>query len=50
VIGPDAAHRRSQKRVYASELERDAARQALRERDRGELIDALLQDGDADGT
>lgn len=35
--------------LHAWELERDAARQALRRRDRGELVDALLEDGDADG-
>jgi len=29
-------------------LERDAARRALRERDRGSYVDALLQEGDAD--
>jgi uncharacterized Zn finger protein len=43
------ALRRAAHALDAWELERDAARQALRERDRGELIDALLQDGDADG-
>ena len=35
--------------LHAWELERDAARLALRERDRGELVDALLEDGDVDG-
>jgi len=40
--------RRAADALGAWELERDAARQALRQRDHGELIDALLQDGDAD--
>jgi hypothetical protein len=43
------ALRRAADALHAWELELDAARHALRERDRGELIDALLQDGDADG-
>jgi hypothetical protein len=43
------ALRRAADALHAWELERDAARQILRERDRGELVDALLQDGDADG-
>lgn len=41
--------RRAADALHAWELERDAARQALRDRDRGEFIDALLHDGDADG-
>jgi hypothetical protein len=42
------ALRRAADALDVWELERDAARQALRQRDRGGLIDALLQDGDAD--
>jgi hypothetical protein len=43
-----AVLRRAAEPLAAWELERDAARRALRERDRGGLIDALLTDGDAD--
>ena len=43
------ALRRAADAVDAWGVERDAARQALRDRDRGALIDALLQDGDPDG-
>jgi len=43
------ALRRAADAIDAWGVERDAARQALRDRDRGALIDALLQDGDPDG-
>ena len=43
-----AALRRAAEPLAAWDLERDAARRALRDRDRGGLIDALLADGDAD--
>ena len=43
-----AALRRAAEPLAAWDLERDAARRALRDRDRGGLIDALLTDGDAD--
>lgn len=45
---PTARYAKQPMHWNAWALERDAARQALRERDRGELIDALLQDEDAD--
>ena len=40
--------RRAAEALDAWGLERDAARRALRERDRGSYVDALLQEGDAD--
>ena len=40
--------RRAAEELGAWELERDAARRALREHDRGSYVDALLQDGDAE--
>ena len=40
--------RRAAETLGAWGLERDAARRALRERDRGSYIDALLQEGDAE--
>jgi len=46
--GTYRALRRSADALDAWAVERDAAREALRWRDRGELIDALLGDGDAD--
>ena len=47
--GTYRALRRAADALHAWELERDAAREALRARDRGEFVDALLEDGDADG-
>jgi hypothetical protein len=44
--GTYRALRRAADALDAEELERDAARQALCRRDRGELVDALLHDGD----
>jgi hypothetical protein len=43
-----AVLRRAAEPLAAWDLERDAARRALRERDRGGLIDALLADGDTE--
>ncbi len=40
--------RRTAETLGAWGLERDAARRALRERDRGSYVDALLQEGDAE--
>ncbi len=40
--------RRAAEALDAWGLEREAARRALRERDRGSYVDALLQEGDAD--
>jgi hypothetical protein len=40
--------RRAAEALDAWELERDAARRALRERDRGSYVDALLQEGDVE--
>ena len=46
--GTYRALRRAADALGAWAVERAAARQALREHDRGELVDALLGDGDAD--
>ncbi len=46
--GTYRALRRAADALDAWGVERDAARQALRERDRGEFVDALLGDGEAD--